>query len=68
MSAVLPPLVGHIAAIKRRLLVIAATVSASFVLTFAYAAELIEWFKRPFPDDLLHLLSRADEVEDRHRV
>jgi sec-independent protein translocase protein TatC len=53
MSAVLPPLVGHIAAIKRRLLVIAATVSASFVLTFAYAAELIEWFKRPFPDGLI---------------
>lgn len=53
MASVLPPLANHLATVKRRLLVIVATVSASFVLTFAYAAELIEWFKRPFPDDLI---------------
>ncbi|MBM4124261.1 MAG: twin-arginine translocase subunit TatC, partial [Nitrospira sp.] len=53
MSAVLPPLAQHIAAIKRSLIVIAVTVSLSFVLAFAYAAELIEWFKRPFTDDLI---------------
>lgn len=53
MSAVLSPLVSHLASIKRRVLVIAATLAAAFVLTFAYAAELIDWFKRPFPDELI---------------
>lgn len=53
MSAVLPPLAHHVANIKRRLLIIAGTVAASFLLTFAYAGELIQWFKRPFADDLI---------------
>jgi sec-independent protein translocase protein TatC len=53
LGMVLPPLASHLATVKQRLLVIAATVSAAFVLMFAYAAELIEWFKRPFPDDLI---------------
>lgn len=53
MSGVLPPLARHLAFIKRRLLVIGATVVATFVLTFAYSAELIEWLKRPFPDELI---------------
>jgi len=53
MTAMLPPLAVHLAGIKRRLLVIAATVMASFIVTFAFAAELIEWFKRPFQDDLI---------------
>ena len=52
MTVVLPPLVDHLAAIKRRLLTIAVTVSAWFVLTFAYAKELIDWFKRPLADEL----------------
>ena len=49
----LPPLAGHISTIKRRLAIVAVTVVASFVLTFAYSAELIAWFKRPFADDLI---------------
>jgi sec-independent protein translocase protein TatC len=49
----LPPLAGHISALKRRLIVIAATVTGAFALTFAYSPELIEWFKRPFTDDLI---------------
>lgn len=53
LSAVLPPLANHLADIKRRLLVIAATVTASFIVTFAYAGELIQWFKRPFSDELI---------------
>ncbi|HKW85858.1 MAG TPA: twin-arginine translocase subunit TatC [Nitrospiraceae bacterium] len=53
MTAVLAPLAAHIASIKRRLLVISIVVGASFVLTFAYAAELIAWLKRPFADDLI---------------
>lgn len=53
MSAVLAPLAAHIASIKRRLLVVTGAVAVSFVLTFAYAAELIAWLKRPFADDLI---------------
>jgi sec-independent protein translocase protein TatC len=53
MSAVLAPLAAHIHAIKRRLLVIGATIAGSFALTFAYSSHLIDWFKRPFPDDLI---------------
>ena len=53
MSVMLPPLASHLGALKRRLLIITATVTAAFVLTFAYSAELIKWFKRPFPDDLI---------------
>jgi len=53
MSVMLPPLASHLGSLKRRLLVIVATVTVAFVLTFAYSAELIEWFKRPFPDDLI---------------
>src|SRR5207249_10821786 len=53
MAAVLAPLAVHIASIKRRLLIIAGTVLVAFALTFAYAADLIAWLKRPFADDLI---------------
>lgn len=49
----LPPLAGHLSTIKRRLAIVAVTVVTSFVLTFAYSAELIAWFKRPFADELI---------------
>jgi sec-independent protein translocase protein TatC len=52
-SAVLAPLASHISTIKRRLLVIGITIMGAFALTFTYAAQLIEWFKRPFTDDLI---------------
>ena len=53
MTSILPPLARHISAIKRRLLVIGLTLTASFVVTFAYAPELVDWLKRPFHDDLI---------------
>jgi sec-independent protein translocase protein TatC len=53
MDVMLPPLAGHITALKRRLLTIAVTVTGAFALTFAYSGNLIEWFKRPFTDDLI---------------
>lgn len=53
MAAVLAPLAVHIASIKRRLLIITGTVAVAFVLTFAYAADLIAWLKRSFADDLI---------------
>ena len=53
MAAVLAPLNAHIALIKRRLLVIGATIMVFFGLAFAYAADLIDWLSRPFADDLI---------------
>lgn len=47
------PLVVHITAIKRRLLIIGAAILVAFVVTFAYSGALIQWFKRPFSDDLV---------------
>ncbi len=47
------PLVAHIAQIKRRLYIIGAVLLAGFALSFAYSGPLIEWFKRPFADELI---------------
>ena len=49
----LPPLAGHLSTLKHRLVVVAVTVAGAFAVAFAYSAELIEWFKRPFTDDLI---------------
>jgi len=53
MASITHPLSAHIAALKRRMLAIGITMMGAFVLTFAYSAELIQWFKRPFTDDLI---------------
>jgi len=53
MAGILPPLARHISVVKRRLIVIGITLLASFVLTFAYAPDLVAWLKRPFQDDLI---------------
>ena len=53
MNMVVHPLQRHIKEIKRRLLVVGATVLVFFVLAFTYSGVLIEWFKRPFEDDLI---------------
>jgi sec-independent protein translocase protein TatC len=53
MPAILPPLAQHLAAIKRRLIIMAVTMLAAFVGTFSYAPALIGWLKRPFTDDLI---------------
>ena len=53
MAAVLAPLQAHIRSIKHRLLVIAGTVMAAFVVLFAYSAEMLAWLKRPLADDLV---------------
>ncbi|MGQ0812425.1 MAG: twin-arginine translocase subunit TatC [Nitrospiraceae bacterium] len=52
MPAILPPLTAHIQTIKRRLVLIVATVAGAFALTFAYSAEMVAWLNRPFPNQL----------------
>lgn len=53
MNRVVHPLHRHIREIKKRLLIIGATVMVFFVVAFSYSELLIEWFKRPFEDDLI---------------
>jgi sec-independent protein translocase protein TatC len=53
MNMVVHPLQRHIKEIKRRLLVVGATIMVFFVVAFSYSGLLIEWFKRPFEDDLI---------------
>jgi sec-independent protein translocase protein TatC len=53
MNMVVHPLQRHIKEIKRRLMVVGATIMVFFVVAFSYSGLLIEWFKRPFEDDLI---------------
>lgn len=53
MTTIAHPFARHIRDIKRRLLIVGATIMAMFVVMFSVSAELIDWFKRPFADDLL---------------
>ncbi len=53
MAAFAAPFARHIRDVKRRLLIVGATLLAAFVAMFAVSADLIEWFKRPLADDLL---------------
>jgi sec-independent protein translocase protein TatC len=53
IKMVVPPLQRHIKEIKRRLMVVGATIMVFFVVAFSYSGLLIEWFKEPFDDDLI---------------
>lgn len=53
MNRIAHPLHRHIREIKKRLILIGATVMVCFVVAFSYSEILIDWFKRPFEDDLI---------------
>jgi sec-independent protein translocase protein TatC len=52
MEQTIHPLAAHIQAVKRRLLVIGATVLGSLVLTFSFSTEMVAWLNRPFSNQL----------------
>jgi sec-independent protein translocase protein TatC len=52
MEQTIHPLASHIAAVKRRLLIIGATVLGSLVLAFSFSAEMVAWLNRPFSNQL----------------
>jgi len=52
MEQTIHPLAAHIQAVKRRLLIIGATVLGSLVLTFSFSAEMVAWLNRPFSNQL----------------
>ncbi len=56
-NAIMPtlahPLNRHVSELKRRLIIIGATVLVAFMIAFSYSPVLIDWFKRPFEDTLI---------------
>lgn len=53
MASTLHPFNRYIADLKRRLLIIGSTIMVAFVAAFTLSSALIDWFKRPFADDLI---------------
>ena len=47
------PLAVHIRTIKKRLIIIGATLMASLIAAFAFSAEMVAWLNRPFPNPLV---------------
>lgn len=52
MDQIINPLAVHLRALKRRLVVIGATVLAALIFTFMFSAEMVAWLNRPFPNQL----------------
>jgi sec-independent protein translocase protein TatC len=51
--AILAPLAAHIQNLKRRLIIMAATLCIAFSIAFAYSAEMVAWLNRPFSNQLV---------------
>ncbi len=52
MEQAIHPLASHIQGVKRRLIIIGATVLGALVLTFSFSAEMVAWLNRPFSNQL----------------
>lgn len=53
MAQILNPLAVHIQTVKRRLIIIGATILAALIVAFSFSAEMVEWLNRPFPNQLV---------------
>src|SRR5512134_2939048 len=47
------PLAAHIQTIKKRLIIIGATILVSLMVAFTFSAEMVAWLNRPFPNQLV---------------
>ena len=52
MEQILNPLAVHIATVKRRLIIIGATVLGALIVTFSFSTEMVAWLNRPFSNQL----------------
>jgi len=53
MPPIINPLAVHIQTLKRRLIIIGATILVSMMVAFAFSAEMVAWLNRPFPNPLV---------------
>ena len=47
------PLVAHIQTVKKRLIIIGATILVSLMIAFTFSADMVAWLNRPFPNPLV---------------
>ncbi|MDH4079128.1 MAG: twin-arginine translocase subunit TatC [Nitrospira sp.] len=52
MEQIVHPLAAHLQNIKRRLLIVGATMLGLLVLTFSFSADMVAWLNRPFENQL----------------
>ena len=53
MPSIINPLAAHIQTIKRRLIIVGATLLVLLMVAFTFSAEMVEWLNRPFPNPLV---------------
>lgn len=47
------PLVAHIQTVKKRLIIVGATILVSLMIAFTFSADMVAWLNRPFPNQLV---------------
>ena len=52
MEQIVHPLAAHLQNLKRRLLIVGATMLGLLVLTFSFSADMVAWLNRPFENQL----------------
>ena len=53
MAQILNPLAAHIRTVKKRLIIIGATILVALMVCFAFSGEMVAWLNRPFPNQLV---------------
>jgi len=53
MAQILNPLGTHIQTVKKRLIIIGATIVVALLVSFTYSGEMVAWLNRPFPNQLV---------------
>jgi sec-independent protein translocase protein TatC len=53
MVQIVNPLAAHIKTVKRRLIIIGATILAALILAVSISADMVAWLNRPFPNQLV---------------
>jgi len=53
MAPSIHPLAAHIQTVKKRLLIIGATILVALAVAFTFSAEMVAWLNRPFPNQLV---------------
>ena len=53
MAQILNPLAAHIRTVKKRLIIVGATILVALMVSFAFSGEMVAWLNRPFPNQLV---------------
>jgi len=53
MAQILNPLGAHIQTVKKRLIIIGATIVVALLVAFTFSGEMVAWLNRPFPNQLV---------------